>query len=135
MAAIIPVPPLRRSPRRDIEYVCPRSPVGPFSLADSRSMRVAGVTNLFFRPDKKGYIILSTRAGAGFVDTLKSPPPESRHMTEESGENEEQATADQGIWKRSTAPQSEYSSRHVGIGLVVFAIGVVITVGLPLVLA
>lgn len=56
-------------------------------------------------------------------------------MTEETGEEEAHATADQGIWARSTAPQSEYSTRSVGIGLVVFGIGVVITFGLPLLVA
>lgn len=34
---------------------------------------------------------------------------------------------------RTTAPQSSYTSRDVGIGLAVLAIGLVVTVGVPLV--
>lgn len=36
--------------------------------------------------------------------------------------------------RRSTAPQSEYTTGQVGYGFVVLAIGLVITFGLPLVL-
>lgn len=34
---------------------------------------------------------------------------------------------------RTTAPQSSYTSRDIGIGLAVLAIGLVVTVGVPLV--
>lgn len=36
---------------------------------------------------------------------------------------------------RSTAPQSEYTTGQVGVGLLVLLIGVALAVGLPLVLA
>ena len=35
---------------------------------------------------------------------------------------------------RSTAPQSEFNSAQVGFGLVVLAVGLVVTFGLPLLL-
>jgi hypothetical protein len=35
---------------------------------------------------------------------------------------------------RSTAPQSDYTIREVGIGIGIMAVGVVITFGLPLAL-
>ena len=35
---------------------------------------------------------------------------------------------------RSTAPQSDYTMGQVGLGLVILAIGVAVTFGLPLVL-
>lgn len=56
-------------------------------------------------------------------------------MTDETAASEDHETTDQGIWARTTAPQSDYTSRHVSIGLAVFVIGVGITIGLPLVLA
>ncbi len=33
---------------------------------------------------------------------------------------------------RTTAPMSEYGSREVGLGVVVFAIGIAVTFGVPL---
>jgi len=36
---------------------------------------------------------------------------------------------------RSTAPQSEYTSRDVAVGAVVAAVGLLVTFGLPLLLA
>lgn len=38
------------------------------------------------------------------------------------------------VWDRTTAPQSPYSSREVGIGLLVFLIGTGVIFGLPLLL-
>lgn len=37
--------------------------------------------------------------------------------------------------RRSTAPQSEYTTGQVGLGAVILLVGLVVTVGLPLVLA
>jgi len=37
--------------------------------------------------------------------------------------------------ERSTAPQSDYSMRDVGIGFVVMFVGVAVTFGVPLLLA
>lgn len=48
---------------------------------------------------------------------------------------EEDATEDEGIWARSTAPQSPYSMSQVGTGIVIFVIGLLITFGIPLVLS
>jgi len=42
--------------------------------------------------------------------------------------------ADQDDDGRSTAPQSDYTIREVGIGIGIMAVGVVITFGLPLAL-
>jgi len=39
------------------------------------------------------------------------------------------------IWERSTAPQSSYTGREIGIGIAVFLIGALIAFGLPLALA
>ncbi len=47
---------------------------------------------------------------------------------------DEDATEADGIWTRSTAPQSPYSMSQVGTGIVIFVIGLLITVGIPLVL-
>lgn len=38
------------------------------------------------------------------------------------------------LWERSTAPQSAYSMRQVGIGIVIFLVGAAVTFGIPLVL-
>ena len=51
-------------------------------------------------------------------------------MTAEHADVEE-AT---GIWARTTAPQSAFTSAQVGTGLVVLAVGLVIGFGLPLLL-
>lgn len=39
------------------------------------------------------------------------------------------------IWERSTAPQSSYTGREIGIGVAVFLAGALIAFGLPLALA
>lgn len=44
------------------------------------------------------------------------------------------ASSEVGVWARSTAPQSPYGMRQVGIGVVIFVIGIAITVGIPLVM-
>lgn len=49
-------------------------------------------------------------------------------MTEEHAE---EAT---GIWARSTAPQSQFTSRQVGTGIVVLVVGLLVTFILPLLL-
>lgn len=51
-------------------------------------------------------------------------------MTDDHAESEE-AT---GIWARTTAPQSAFTSSQVGTGLVVLAVGLVVVFGLPLLL-
>ena len=51
-------------------------------------------------------------------------------MTEDHAESEEAA----GIWARTTAPQSAFTSSQVGTGLVVLAVGLLVAFGLPLLL-
>lgn len=55
-------------------------------------------------------------------------------MTEDAPEESTADGEDAGIWARATAPQTPYSGRQVGIGLIVFVVGVVVTFGIPLVL-
>lgn len=43
-------------------------------------------------------------------------------------------TQAEDIWDRSTAPQTPYTTRQVIIGLIVFGIGLGVTVGIPLLL-
>lgn len=50
-----------------------------------------------------------------------------------TGEHAETAGAE-GIWARTTAPQSEFTTRQVGIGILVLALGLLITVAIPLLL-
>lgn len=47
---------------------------------------------------------------------------------------EPDAEEDEGIWARSTAPQTPYTMGQVGTGIVIFAVGLIVTVGLPLLL-
>ena len=54
-------------------------------------------------------------------------------MTETDGDSEA-AIPDDPLWDRETAPQSSYTMRQVGTGLLVFVIGVAITFGIALVL-
>lgn len=55
---------------------------------------------------------------------------------QEKAENDVQEEKDpeDRMWKRSTAPQSQYSMRQVGTGLILLLIGVLITFGIPLAL-
>lgn len=39
---------------------------------------------------------------------------------------------DDELWARETAPQSPYTARQIGIGLVVLVVGLAIAFGLPL---
>ncbi len=41
----------------------------------------------------------------------------------------------ESIWERSTAPQSSYTGREIGIGIAVSLVGASIVFGLPLALA
>jgi hypothetical protein len=41
----------------------------------------------------------------------------------------------QDIWERSTAPQSSYTAREIGIGIAVFLVGLLIAFGIPVALA
>ena len=52
-----------------------------------------------------------------------------------SDEEEHEGDTTEGIWARSTAPQSSYSMGQVGTGLVIFVIGLLITFGIPMVLS
>lgn len=50
-----------------------------------------------------------------------------------SGERATSADSDD-VWARQTAPQSPYTIRQVGIGILVLAIGLVLSFGVALVL-
>jgi hypothetical protein len=39
------------------------------------------------------------------------------------------------VWQRSTAPQSSYTGREIGIGIAVFLVGALVAFGLPIALA
>lgn len=60
-------------------------------------------------------------------DISKTLPHERCPMTADRTE----ATS---LWDRTTAPQSPYTTQQVIRGLVVFAIGIAVTVGIPLLL-
>lgn len=80
------------------------------------------------RPDSDGGRGSRDRQGVD-PDRLKGSAEEAANMTEDATEGE-----DAGIWARATAPQTPYSGRQVGIGLIVFVVGVAVTFGIPLVL-
>lgn len=44
----------------------------------------------------------------------------------------ETAIPEDPLWERLTAPQSSYSMRQVGIGVLVLLVGAAITFGIPL---
>lgn len=50
-------------------------------------------------------------------------------------ESESLEEAYDDVWARETAPQSAYTMREVGIGLVVFAVLALVAFGVPLALA
>ncbi len=52
----------------------------------------------------------------------------------ESQSLEEAYADDEDVWARETAPQSPYTTRQAGIGLVVFAVCALLAFGLPLAL-
>lgn len=52
-----------------------------------------------------------------------------------SAPEKEQPTVKTPLAERTTAPQSPYSMRQVGIGAAVLLVGLVITLGIPLALA
>lgn len=85
--------------------------------------RKKSARNRVDRPDQSGRI----------VGTLKSMPGGTPRMSDVEGHGS--AENGEGVWARSTAPQSPYRMRQVGIGFVIFAIGVAITVGIPLAMA
>lgn len=70
------------------------------------------------------------RTSRSRVDTLKGGPVEAGPMTADD-EPEEEA----GIWARTTAPQSDFTTREVGEGFVVLLVGLVVAFVLPLLLA
>ncbi|MFB6227234.1 MAG: hypothetical protein ABEH88_01400 [Halobacteriales archaeon] len=41
----------------------------------------------------------------------------------------------QDVWERSTAPQSSYTGREIGIGIAVFLVGLLVAFGIPVALA
>jgi hypothetical protein len=45
------------------------------------------------------------------------------------------SSSGQSVWERSTAPQSSYTAREIGIGIAVFLLGVLIAFGVPVGLA
>jgi hypothetical protein len=45
------------------------------------------------------------------------------------------SSSSQGVWERSTAPQSSYTPREIGIGTAVFLVGVLVAFGIPVALA
>lgn len=51
---------------------------------------------------------------------------------ESAGEAEAKPGAGTDIWARETAPQSPFTTRQVGVGVVVLAIGLAVSFGLPL---
>lgn len=51
---------------------------------------------------------------------------------ESAADADDQVESD--VWTRETAPQSPYTSRQVGIGLVVFAIAAVVAFAVPILL-
>ena len=53
-------------------------------------------------------------------------------MTDEAAETETEEDA--GIWARTTAPQSAFTTGQVGTGFVVLAVGLAVAFGLPLLL-
>lgn len=53
-------------------------------------------------------------------------------MSEQESESLEEAFARADVWARETAPQSAYTLRQVGIGLVVFVILAIVAFGVPL---
>lgn len=53
----------------------------------------------------------------------------------ESKSLEEAYATDTSVWARETAPQSPYTTRQVGTGLVVFLVVAAVAYGLPLALA
>ena len=44
-------------------------------------------------------------------------------------------TSEDGIWARSTAPQSSYTGREIGIGIAVLLVGLLVAFALPAALA
>ena len=48
--------------------------------------------------------------------------------------HETSAEDEDPVWARETAPQSPYTKRQVGIGLVVLAVGALVAFGVPLLL-
>lgn len=75
----------------------------------------------------------------GRVDTLKSVVGERPSMSGRTAHGDaagpgELANGDD-VWARDTAPQTPYTLRQVGIGLVVFVALAVVAFGVPLALA
>lgn len=62
-------------------------------------------------------------------------------MSEEATPDEAEPAADadeptgSDVWTRDTAPQTPYSMRQVGIGLVIFVIAAAVAFGVPLLLS
>lgn len=67
------------------------------------------------------------------VDTLKGVVDERPVMSVEPADGAD-ATADDDVWARETAPQSPYTTREVAVGLVVFAIAAAVAFVVPLLL-
>lgn len=59
----------------------------------------------------------------------------SDDVAEESEPDAAEGPEEAAVWTRDTAPQTPYTMRQVGLGLVVFAVGAVVAFGIPLALA
>ena len=55
-------------------------------------------------------------------------------MTDDDAEAETESEEDAGIWARTTAPQSAFTTGQVGTGFVVLAIGLLVAFGVPVLL-
>lgn len=69
------------------------------------------------------------------IDTSKCGSREPTGMSHEHHAEEPTVSPDLPSGDRSTAPQSDYSTRQVAVGAVVLAVGLVATFGLALALA
>lgn len=68
------------------------------------------------------------------VDTLKSAVDEPPTMSEDPPEDETAPDVEDDVWDRETAPQSPFTMRQVGIGLLVFAGAAAVAFGVPILL-
>ena len=82
---------------------------------------------------------LGSRPGAQDIESRRSTGLDSlKSLHSKSGSmNGHEATPEptDDVWERSTAPQSSYTGREIGIGIAVFLVGALIAFGLPVALA
>lgn len=72
----------------------------------------------------------------GEIDAGAEPDDRDRsdHPDADAGETDTHGTTEP-VGQRSTAPQSAFTTRQVGIGVAVLAVGLLVTFALPLLLA